>query len=247
MEEEISVLELFNMIKKRWNLIFNITLIGLVLAAVYTFFIATPQYSATSQLLVNRTQETEFIQSSDIDTNVQLINTYSDVIKNAIILDPVIESLNLEQSTDQLKEEISVTTSENSQVFSLQVIDDNPNEAAEIANEISIVFKENLNSIMNIDNVTIISQAKVDTRSVSPNSMLNLIVGIVIGGILGSCIAFILEFLDTSVKDDKFIAEELGWTNLGHISKMSSEELKSGSHSISPQRTTESRTTRSRI
>lgn len=96
MEEEISLVELFNILKKRIGLIINMVLVGLILSAVYTFFIATPEYSATSQLLVNRTQETETIQQSDITTNVQLINTYSDIIRNPIILDPVIDTLSLD-------------------------------------------------------------------------------------------------------------------------------------------------------
>lgn len=49
MEEEISLVELFNILKKRIGLIINMVLVGLILSAVYTFFIATPEYSATSE------------------------------------------------------------------------------------------------------------------------------------------------------------------------------------------------------
>ncbi|MDZ7835011.1 MAG: Wzz/FepE/Etk N-terminal domain-containing protein [Alkalibacterium sp.] len=85
MEEEISLVELFDIIKKRLALIINLTLLGILLAAVYTFFIAVPEYSSTTQLLVNRTQQTEVIQQSDINTNVQLINTYKDILKGPVI------------------------------------------------------------------------------------------------------------------------------------------------------------------
>ncbi|MEC6747660.1 Wzz/FepE/Etk N-terminal domain-containing protein [Marinilactibacillus sp. XAAS-LB27] len=247
MEKEITVFELFNIFKKRFVLIMNMTIIGLVLAAGYTFFVATPQYSATSQLLVNRSQETEVIQRSDIDTNVQLINTYSDIIRNPIILEPVIEEIGMEQSTGQLRNKISVTTSENSQVFSLQVTDDNPYEAAEIANTTSNVFRDNLNSIMNVDNVTIISEAVADTNPVSPNNTLNMVIGIFVGGMLGVAVAFTLEILDTTVKEDKFIVDELGWNNLGAISRMSTDELNSDSDNISRKTKTENRTSRSRV
>lgn len=247
MEEEISLVELFNTLKKRMGLIINMVLVGLALSAAYTYFIATPEYSATSQLLVNRTQETETIQRTDIDTNVQLINTYSDIIRNPIILDPVIDTLSLNQTTEQLKEKITVTTAENSQVFSLQVTDDNPYEAAKIANTTSTAFKDNLDSIMNVDNVTIISEAVADTNPVSPNNVLNLAIGIVLGGMIGVGLAFLLEFLDTSVKDEKFIVDELGWTNLGTISMMSPDELKSENRPLAPQRKNESRTSRSRV
>lgn len=247
MEEELSLVELFKTIKKRVVLIINMVLVGLALAAAYTFFIATPQFSATTQLLVNRTQDTEVIQRADIDTNVQLINTYSDIIRNPIILDPVIETLNINQTSEQLKDEINITTATNSQVFSLQVTDDNPYAAAEIANTISSVFKENLDSIMKIDNVTIISEAMVNTNPISPNNILNLVLGSLLGGLIGVGVAFLLEFLDTSVKDTKFIVDELGWTNLGSISMMSPKEMESEVKKSVPQRKNESGISRTRI
>ena len=246
MEEEISLVELFKIFKKRLGLIINLAIVGLLLAAAYTFFIATPSYSATTQLLVNRTQETEMIQQSDITTNVQLINTYSDIIRNPVILDPVIEELDLDATTDSLKEQISVTTAENSQVFSVQVTSDNPYTAAEIANTTATVFQGNLPTIMNVDNITVISEAVVNTNPVSPNNLLNLAIGILLGGMLGVGIAFLLEFLDTSVKEEKFITDELGWSNLGRISLMSEEELKSDNRPLLSQKTNESRASRSR-
>lgn len=248
MEDEISLIEMLTILKKRTVFIINSIFIGLALAALYTFFIATPQFSSSTQLLVNRTQETEIIQRSDIDTNVQLINTYSDIINNSIILDPVIASLNLNQSADQLKGKINVTAAENSQVFTLQITDDNPYEAAEIANEISTIFKEDLNSIMNVDNVTIISEATVSSNPISPNNTLNLIIGLVLGAFVGIGSAFLLDFFDTSVKSSNFIVDTLGWTNLGTISKMSPEDLKSISNaSTTRNRKEDSRTTRSRV
>ncbi|WP_080146718.1 YveK family protein [Marinilactibacillus piezotolerans] len=247
MEEEISLVELFNIFKKRLGLIINMVLVGLVLSAAYTFFIATPSYSATTQLLVNRTQETEVIQRADIDTNVQLINTYSDIIRNPVILDPVIEELNLETTTDNLKDKINVTTENNSQVFSVQVNSDNPYTAADIANTTATVFQNNLATIMNVDNVTVISEAIANTNPISPNNLLNVIIGIVSGGIIGIGVVFLLEFLDTSVKDDRFITEELSWNNLGHISVMTPEELKRENHPSFSQKTTEVRTSRSRV
>lgn len=247
MEEEISLVELFNILKKRVGLIINMVLAGLILAAVYTFFVATPSYSATTQLLVNRTQETEVIQRSDIDTNVQLINTYSDVIRNPVILDPVIEELNLDTTSGDLKDQISVTTANDSQVFAVQVTNENPYDAAEIANKTAEVFQENLDTIMNVDNITVISEALVDKDPVSPNNILNIAIGIILGGMIGFGVAFLLEFLDTSVKEEKFIADELGWINLGRISVMTSEELIPDSRPSLSQRTSEARTSRSRV
>lgn len=247
MEEEISLVELFGIIKKRLGLIINLTLTGLLIVSFYTFFVATPEYSSTTQLLVNRSQQTDMIQRSDIDTNVQLINTYKDIIKGPVILDEVREDLNLSQSHGALSNQITIANEANSQVFSIRVTDINPHNAATIANTTASVFKENLNEIMNVDNVTVISAAEANLNPISPNHTLNLAIGVVLGGMIGVGLAFLLEFMDNTIKDERFIVEELGWTSLGRIAEMNAEELKSDGRQDLPERTIESRTTRSRV
>lgn len=247
MEEEISLKELFEIVKKRLALIINLTLAGLLVVGLYTFFIATPEYSSNTQLLVNRTQETDAIQRSDIDTNIQLINTYKDIITGPVILDEVREDLNLEMSHGALRGQITIANEANSQVFSITVNDSNPHTAASIANTTATVFQENLDEIMSVDNVTVISPAEATTNPISPNHTLNLAIGLVLGGMIGVGLAFLLEFLDNTVKDDKFIVEELGWTSLGRISEMNTEELKSDGRQALPERTNESRAVRSRV
>lgn len=247
MEEVISLVELLEIVKKRLSLIVSLGLIGLIIASIGTFFIATPQYNATTQILVNRTTESaEGIQLNDINTNVQMINTYKDIIKGPVILDEVSEGLDTNLTAGQLSSKIEITTQENSQVFSLTVTDENPYEASKIANSVVGTFQREIGNIMNVDNVTIISEAVPNTNPVSPNTALNLVVGLLVGLTVGLALTFIYEFLDKTVKDDRFITEQLGWTNLGKVSEMSEDELKSEEHNI-VQSKLESRSTRSRV
>ena len=246
-EEEISLVELFGILKKRMGWIINATLLGLLLAAVFTFFIATPTFSSTTQLLVNRTQQTEVIQQSDINTNLQLINTYKDIVRGPVILDEVREILNLSESHSSLSDRISVSNQDNSQVFSIQVTDENPNNAAVIANTTATVFQENLDEIMNVDNITIISQAEPNLNPVSPNNTLNLAIGLVLGAMVGIGLVFLFEFLDNTVKDERFITEELGWTSLGRISEMTADELSADTKAAHNKRTTRTAETRTRV
>ncbi|SIO19532.1 Capsular polysaccharide biosynthesis protein [Carnobacterium alterfunditum] len=227
MEEEISLSELFITLKKRLSLIISLGMIALILAAGFTFFIATPQYNATTQILVNRTTESaEGLQLTDINTNVQMINTYKDIIKGPVILNEVQENLETNLTTTELSEKIEITTQENSQVFSLTVTDDSPYDAAEIANAVAVTFQSEIGNIMNVENVTIISEAVPVTDQISPNNSLNLVIGLLVGLMLGVGIAFLLEFMDKTVRDERFITETLGWSVLGSVSEMSNDELK---------------------
>lgn len=226
MEEEISLVELFEVLKKRLSMIISLSLIGLILAATFTFFVATPKYSATTQVLVNQSsQNTDGIQLNDINTNVQMINTYRDIIKGPVILEDVIETLELDATVTELSDQIEVVTQDNSQVFSLNVTSENPYTASDIANITAGIFQEEVGNIMNVENVTVIAEAVPSTEPVSPNNILNVIIGLMLGGMVGVGAAFLLEFMNKSVKDERFITETLGWSTLGNVSEMSDDEL----------------------
>lgn len=247
MEEEISLVELFDILKKRLGLIISTTLMGLLLVSLYTFFMVTPEYSSTTQLLVNRAEGADTIQQSDINTNIQLINTYKDIITGPVILDEVRDELNMTTSHAGLSNRLSISSENNSQVFSIRVTDTNPYNAALIANTTADVFQESLPDIMNVDNVTVISIAEPNTSPISPNHTLDMAIGVVLGAMIGIGIAFLIEFLDNTVKDERFIVEELGWTNLGSVSKMDANELKIDKRQIQQERISESRTARARV
>lgn len=247
MEEEISLVELFGILKKRIAWIINATLLGVLLAAVYTFFVAVPEYSSTTQLIVNRTQQSEVIQQSDINTNVQLINTYKDILKSPVVLDEVRKELDLDLTHNALSNKISIATQDNSQVFNIQVNDGNPFDAATIANTVASVFQEELPDIMNVDNVSVISESVPNETPISPNNTLNLAIGLVLGGMIGVGLAFLLEFMDNTVKDETFIVEELGWTSLGIISEMTTDELTADGSQVKAGKSNETRRARSRV
>lgn len=228
MEDEISLSELYGILKKRWAMIVSLGLVVLILAAVFTFFIATPKYNSTTQILVNRTTESaEGMQLNDINTNVQMINTYKDIIKGPVILNEVSDKLKGNLTTAELSEKIEIGTQDSSQVFSLTVTDEDPFVSAEIANEVAITFKNEIGNIMNVDNVTIISEAIPNNSQISPNNPLNLVIGLLVGLMLGIGVAFLFEFMDTTVRDEQFIINNLGWSSLGSVSEMTSDELAS--------------------
>src|SRR5699024_5964567 len=198
MEEEISLVELFGILKKHIRVVILTTVLTAVIAAIYTFFLVTPKYQSSTEMLVSHSSDstTQNVTQQDINTSIQLINTYSDIIRNNVILDPVIEELNLDMTPKELRENISVQTENNSQVFSIQVQNENPYQASEIANTTADFFQEEIYEIMNVDNVTVISSAIPNVNPVSPNNLLNIIIGVLLGGMIGVGIIFVYELTD---------------------------------------------------
>ena len=199
--------------------------LGLILSAVYTFLVVTPMYDSTTQLLVNRTNDgTNSIQLNDINSNVQMINTYKDIIKGPVILDGVKEDLGLDYSVTELAEMVVIDVNQNSQVFSLTVTGPDPDEAAEIANGIAATFQSAIFDIMNVENVSIISAAAVNSKPVSPVVVNNLVIGLGVGLLLGFGVALLRYAMAKTVDDYQFITQTIGWPNLGVISELNKEE-----------------------
>lgn len=230
MEETISLQEIFKTLKKRAVLILSITAIAVFIAAIVSFFVLTPIYQANTQVLVNQKKEdtAQQMTSADIQSNLQLINTYNEIIKSPAILSIVIENLDLPLTTGQLASKITVTNANNSQVLNVSVQDEIHNVAVDMANQVVEVFKEEVPKLMNVDNVNILSAAQYSDNPapIKPNKMLNIAIALVIGLMLGVGLAFLLEYLDTTVKTEVDVEEIIGLPILGVVSPIKLEEMK---------------------
>ena len=80
-----------------------------IVSAIISFFFMTPIYQSSTQILVNqKKQEGTAIQLGEIQSNIQLTNTYKVIIKSPVILDQVNEKLNLNMTMQSLNGKINV-------------------------------------------------------------------------------------------------------------------------------------------
>ncbi len=220
MEETISLKELFETIRKRLLMIILIAVFAVTASGLVSYFLLTPIFQSSTQLLVNQSnREQQTFNVNDVRTNLELINTYNVIIKSPIILDKVIEELELTRSVGALNSQISVGSEQNSQVVGITVQDPNPAMAVQIANTVASVFEREIVNIMNVDNVSILSEAKLSANPtpVKPNPQLNMAIAFVVGLMAAVGLAFLLEFLDNTIKTEKDIEKHLGLSVIGAI------------------------------
>lgn len=228
MEETISLQELIGVLKKHIGLIIVSMFLGLGVAGILTYFVITPKYSSQAQLIV-RLPQNETTNVNDINGNLQMINTYKDLIKSDTVMTEVQQRMKTEQDNDlsveALKASVSVNQSQNSQMFSIVSKVTDPLVAQNIANQTALVFQEQAKDMLNVDKITIISAATANMNQVSPNDKINLLIGLAVGVMFGIALAFILELFDKTIKDDSFVEEDLGFTILGVVPNMTAKEL----------------------
>lgn len=230
-EQTISMLQIWGILRKHFRAILGTTIVVFAASVFVTFFVMTPKYSATTEILVNRklSADMQSAQFQQVQADVQMISTYKDIITSPTVLKSVNKEIKqypgYPGSMNALKDSLSISNSQNSQVFSVTAKSEDPGTAVAIANSTAKVFKKKVVKIMSINNVSIVSDAAVNHKPVSPRKTLNLLAGIVLGLLLGIALAFIREITDKTVTTEDFLTGDLGLTSLGIVNEIDQKDI----------------------
>ncbi len=218
---EMDVSELLAIIRKRVWIILTVTILAGVISAIISYFFMTPIYQASTQILVNNSEKNQEngYRITDIDRDLKLVETYSVIIKSPRIMDLVLQQLGLTTSLDSLTDKVSVSRVKNSQVISITVQDKNHEQAVKIANTIAEVFRQQIFTIMNVDNVQILAIAKIenDLAPVKPKPLINIVIAVFVGMMISTIIVFLLEYFDKYFHSEREVERILRLSVLGSI------------------------------
>ena len=261
MNNVLELRQLWHIIQKHFFAIIFMAIIGACAGYGVAKFVIAPTYSASTSILVNRSADdtsTATANLSDQQADVQLINTYKNLIISSNVLGTVSDKLknpapivvqkakdavyktladgtrrlvtpaqkeitkpsNKKKyylSVDELKSMVTISSQQNSQVFSINVKSKDPKLAADVANEVADVFKDKIGGFMKINNVSIIDSAKANKKPVSPNTKLFTLAGLLVLGGLTFLYMLIKELADTTIKSPDEVSQLFGMTNLGVI------------------------------
>lgn len=221
--EEINLKELFEYFVSKLPIIVIAALLTTLVGIAYGLWFQKPMYNSYTTIVLTRTDNDSTttdgtgITQSDILLNQNLVSTYREIIKSKRILNQVINNLDLNISTDELEKNISVTSEKDTEVIKISVNSSNPTDAKDIANEIERVFSNEIISIYNIKNITIIDYAEEDTTPYNINVPKQIILAFLIGFILACAVIFVTFYFDTTIKSAEEIENKLGLPVLGVV------------------------------
>ncbi|WP_086428569.1 Wzz/FepE/Etk N-terminal domain-containing protein [Staphylococcus cornubiensis] len=219
MEETIDLGHLLRILKRNLKLLIILPIIFLIVSIVLTFWVIKPQYEASTQILVNQNHNNSDFNPQVVQNNLELVNTYSEILKSPRILEEVAKKYHHRYNYDDLSEMVNVTNTAESQVINISVTNTSPSEAENIANTIANVYAEKMPDIMNVDNVSILSKADDNAEKVSPKTAMNIVIGVLLGIVIAILIIFIKEMLDKRIKTEQDVEEYLKLPVLGSIEK----------------------------
>ncbi|WP_430536415.1 Wzz/FepE/Etk N-terminal domain-containing protein [Listeria rocourtiae] len=175
--------------------------LGALASYFYVSYYSQPVYKSSTELLVNQKLD-EQGGRMDVQSNQQLVNTYSVVLKSNKILNQVIEKQDLDISSETLKSRIKVDNQNNSQVIAVSVTASSPEEAADITHGIVKSFQREVRYIMGVTNVSVLSEASSEASllPIQPNKTTNITLGLFIGLLVGMLLSLILSQLNIKIK-----------------------------------------------
>lgn len=228
---ELELKDYLKVLRKRIWLIAIIIVVSCTATGLISFFVLTPQYQASTKLIVNKPNETAGVSAlniNDLNLNIKIIDTYKEVIKTTHIMEMVAaENPQFQMTPEQLIGKVKVSSVNNTQVMTLAVQDPSYEKAASIVNAVSHIFQREIPNIMNVDNVSILTEAKMSPipAPVSPKSNLNLVLSFVVSLMAAVGLAFLLEYLDDTVKSESDVEALLGVPTLTMITKIKPEDM----------------------
>ncbi|MBC2310375.1 YveK family protein [Listeria booriae] len=225
MEETISLKEIAETLKKNIWIIVASLLVCASVAFGYLQLFVTPQYEAVSQVLItqNAQDQNSAVQNSEIQANIQMVNTYSVVIKSPRILQSAAKEINPNIGVETLASKVSVDSVQNSQVINIHVVDTQPEGAIEAAKIVTKSFLKETPSMMKVSNVELLANPTTATK-ISPNTKIGLLAGMLGGLVLGVIIAFARRVFDERFKKEEEIVARLQIPVIGTVGNITATE-----------------------
>lgn len=216
----IELWEVFSLIRKRFLLIAIIVILAVATAAVLSYFVLDKEYEATTTLILGKPNDFSSnpqLQYNDVLLYQKLVKTYGEIAQSRTISEMVIEAMQLKLTAEQLQSKITVTPVGDTELMKIKVVDTSPEMAANIANKLAEVFKYQVIQIMRVENVQVIDTAKVPINPIKPKPILYIALAFMAALLTGTGSAFLLEYLDHTIKTPEDVEKYLKLPVIGII------------------------------
>lgn len=219
---EINLIDLLFYIKKRlWIVLISGAVCALATLLVNAF-VLTPQYTASTRIYVLNRASDAGIDYSDIQSSTQLAQDFEVLITGRNVTSQVIRQLSLDMTDEQLADKIIINGVTDSRILQIDVMDSDAKHAADIANCVREVAKEQLVNIMEIDTVNVVYEAEQPANPSAPHTKRNTILALILGFCISCLVLIVLFIVDDSVKTEEEIERYLNLSTVGVIPQSNS-------------------------
>lgn len=210
--EEYDLQELIGALLHRWWIIVLAILVAGSAAFGFTYFCIDPLYKSSTLLYVNNSNvslgSTSFtISNADLTAAQKLVDTYVVILQSRTALNEVIEEAGLDYTYEELKEMISASAVNSTEVFEVVVTSKSAAEAELIANTIANVLPDKIADIVSGSDVRIVDYAVIASRRASPSFTRNTAIGMLIGAVVSAAIIIFAYMFDENIRTEDYLTQ----------------------------------------
>lgn len=228
---EIDLLQVWEIIKKNILLFISICLICSAIGFSLAKFILPEKYEATAKIIIVKDEQANTSSSitySDLQTTQKLAATYKQVFMSEAISDVVINNLDLynkyDIDTKAYNKMVTVSAEDNTEVMSIKVETTDPELSARMANEIVDVFISKIYTIYDVQNISILNNAKVPTEKSAPSTVKITAIAGFVGLLICAIVIIIKLFTDTKVKTEEEVKAIFDYPIIGSVPEFTIKE-----------------------
>ena len=221
---EVNLMELlYRFYEKAMHIILAVAA-GAVIAGIYSYWFATPKYESTAKLYVLNS-ENSILDLSDLQIGSYLTADYKEVFKAWEVNEQVLENLGLDYSYSELAKMVTITNPTDTRILYITVTTHDADESMLMANEYAEVARKYISDTMQTKTPSILSTALISSRPVSPNKVLNMVIGAIAGAVISAGVILILFLADDKVKSEEDILNCCGMYTLAIVPDIDEEEM----------------------
>jgi capsular polysaccharide biosynthesis protein len=202
---EISLQELFAILRRRWLLILAAAVLCAAVLFGYFRFFAADTYTAKATMYVyNDESRSGTTTASELTTSRSLVNTYIVIIESDMVMDEVAKATGV-SSGAALRKMISISAVNSTEAFSITVKSGSPELSQLIANTIADTCPSEILRVVKAGAVEVIDYAKLP-KADSKGLTTKAAIGFLGGAVVCYGVFLVLELFNTTVRKE----EDLG-------------------------------------
>ncbi len=210
--EELDFQQLLDALVHKLWLIVLVSVLCAVLAFVGTFYLITPQYQSSAMFYVNNSNfsmdgASLSISSGDITAAKNLVDSYIVILQSRETLEAVAEHAGSDLEYAQLKEMITASSKNATEIFEVVVTSDSPEEALALARSITAVLPKRIEGIIQNTFPKVVDNPILPTRASSPSYPKNTVLGFLIGLILSIGYVVLKLLFDVTIRSEDNITQ----------------------------------------
>ena len=217
---DLKIEKIINILKTNFRLILISTLSVTLVSAIVTFFFVSPKYEASSKVYIGKEKfknVSTAYNNDEITMYQRLIKTYAEIAKTKNLMAKAIKNAGEDITVTEALSKVQAVAITDTQILQFKYVSSSREESYNMIYGLTEEFMKLSKSLYPDGNVHIIEQPKVPESAVSPNKVINITIGAMLGMMLGIGIVFLKEYTNNSFSDKEEIEEFLQVSCLGSI------------------------------